>query len=171
MREIIFKKQFKKDVERVKRTGRPMNRLAEAIDLLAESKPLPTIIRDHQLVGNMKDYRECHLGGDWLHIYQLFDDTVSFIQREATPNSSTDMRYKFIIYWSTEDQAFLVEVPELPGCMADGSTYEEAVANAQSVIAGWIETAGALGRPIPEPKGKLSNAWRICGGMTLLPRQ
>lgn len=68
------------------------------------------------------------------------------------------MRYELIIDWSKEDQAFLVEVPELPGCMADGSTYEEAVANAQIVIAGWIETAESLGRPIPEPKGKLSYA-------------
>lgn len=68
------------------------------------------------------------------------------------------MRYELIIYWSKEDEAFLVEVPELPGCMADGSTYEEAVANAQIVIAGWIETAESLGRPIPEPKGKLSYA-------------
>jgi predicted RNase H-like HicB family nuclease len=62
------------------------------------------------------------------------------------------MRYELIIYWSKEDQAFLVEVPELPGCMSDGATYEEAVANAQSVI------AEALKRPIPEPKGKLSYA-------------
>jgi len=68
------------------------------------------------------------------------------------------MRYELIIYWSKEDQSFLVEVPELPGCMADGATYEEAVANAQTVIAEWIETAEALGHPIPEPKGKLSYA-------------
>ncbi len=68
------------------------------------------------------------------------------------------MRYELIIDWSKEDQAFLVEVPELPGCMADGSTYEEAVANAQIVIAEWIETAESLGRPIREPKGKLSYA-------------
>jgi predicted RNase H-like HicB family nuclease len=66
------------------------------------------------------------------------------------------MRYELIIYWSKEDQAFLVEVPELPGCMADGATYEEALANTQSVIAEWIETAQYLNRPIPEPKGKLS---------------
>ena len=66
------------------------------------------------------------------------------------------MRYELIIYWSKEDQAFLVEVPELPGCMADGSTCEKAVANAQIVIAEWIETAESLSRPIPEPKGKLS---------------
>jgi predicted RNase H-like HicB family nuclease len=68
------------------------------------------------------------------------------------------MRYELIIYWSKEDQAFLVEVPELAGCMADGATYEEALANAQAVIAEWIETAQSLNRPIPEPKGKLSYA-------------
>lgn len=68
------------------------------------------------------------------------------------------MRYELIIYWSKADNSFLVEVPELPGCMADGSTYEEAVANAQVVIGEWIETAQALGRPIPEPKGKLAYA-------------
>ncbi len=68
------------------------------------------------------------------------------------------MRYELIIYWSKEDQCFLVEVPELAGCMADGGSYEEAVANAQMVIAEWIETARSLQRPIPEPKGKLSLA-------------
>ena len=68
------------------------------------------------------------------------------------------MRYELIIYWSREDQAFLAEVPELPGCMADGASYEEVLANAQSVIAEWIETARSLGRPIPEPKGKLAYA-------------
>ena len=68
------------------------------------------------------------------------------------------MRYELIIYWSKADANYLVEVPELPGCMADGATYEEAVANAQTVIVEWMETAEALGRPIPEPKGKLSYA-------------
>ena len=68
------------------------------------------------------------------------------------------MRYELIIYWSREDHAFLAEVPELPGCMADGASYEEALANAQQVIAEWIETAKALGRPIPEPKSKLAYA-------------
>lgn len=63
-----------------------------------------------------------------------------------------------IIYWSQEDQAFLVEVPELPGCMADGQSYEEAVANARVVINEWIETARDLGRPIPEPRGRLMYA-------------
>jgi predicted RNase H-like HicB family nuclease len=65
------------------------------------------------------------------------------------------IRYELVIYWSEEDQSFLVEVPELPGCMADGETYEQAVANARQVIEEWIETARAIGRPIPEPKGRL----------------
>ena len=64
-------------------------------------------------------------------------------------------KYELIIYWSEQDKAFVVEVPELPGCMADGATYEEAVANAQEVIQEWIETAKTIGRPIPEPKGRL----------------
>lgn len=65
------------------------------------------------------------------------------------------IRYEVIIYWSEEDQAFIVEVPELPGCMADGATYQEALANAEVVIQEWIETARELGRPIPEPRGRL----------------
>lgn len=80
MREIIFKKQFRKDVERIKRTGRPMERLAKVIELLAESTPLPPINRDHPLVGNMKQYRECHLGGDWLLIYQLTDEAAILVR-------------------------------------------------------------------------------------------
>ncbi len=68
------------------------------------------------------------------------------------------MRYELIIYWSKADNCFLVEVPELPGCMADGASYEEAIANAQDVITDWIETAKSLGRSIPEPKGKLAYA-------------
>lgn len=65
------------------------------------------------------------------------------------------MRYEMIIFWSQADDAFVAEVPELPGCMADGQSYEEAVSNAQRVIAEWIDTARSLGRPIPEPKGRL----------------
>ena len=63
-----------------------------------------------------------------------------------------------IIYWSDEDNAYIVEVPELPGCMADGKTYEEAIKNAQTVIEEWIETAKELGREIPAPKGRLAYA-------------
>ncbi|AFZ52015.1 type II toxin-antitoxin system HicB family antitoxin [Dactylococcopsis salina] len=66
------------------------------------------------------------------------------------------MKYELIIYWSEEDCAFIVEVPELPGCMADGSSYLEAVANAEVVIQEWIETARELGWPIPEAKGRLT---------------
>lgn len=65
------------------------------------------------------------------------------------------IKYELIIYWSNEDDCFVVEVPELPGCMADGETYEQAIANAQQVIEEWIETAQELGRPIPEPRGRL----------------
>lgn len=64
-------------------------------------------------------------------------------------------KYEVIIYWSADDDAYLAEVPELPGCMADGATYQEALANAEVVIQEWIETARELGRPIPEPKGRL----------------
>jgi predicted RNase H-like HicB family nuclease len=67
-------------------------------------------------------------------------------------------RYEVIIYWSKEDQSFIAEVPELPGCMADGQTYQEALSNAETVIKEWIETALELKRPIPEPKGKLMYA-------------
>ena len=66
-----------------------------------------------------------------------------------------DSKYEMIIYWSQEDGAFIVEVPELPGCMADGPTYGEAVANAQVIIREWLETATELDRPIPQPKGRL----------------
>jgi predicted RNase H-like HicB family nuclease len=68
------------------------------------------------------------------------------------------VRYELIIYWSDEDQAFIAEVPELPGCAADGATYQEAVANAELIINEWIETANELGRQIPEPKGRLMYA-------------
>jgi predicted RNase H-like HicB family nuclease len=65
------------------------------------------------------------------------------------------IKYELIIYWSEVDQAFLVEVPELSGCAADGETYQEAVQNAEVVIQEWIETAQELGRAIPKPKGRL----------------
>jgi predicted RNase H-like HicB family nuclease len=63
-----------------------------------------------------------------------------------------------IIYWSDEDQSFVVEVPELPGCMADGPTYRKAAANAESAIDEWIQTAYTLGREIPVPRGRLGYA-------------
>jgi predicted RNase H-like HicB family nuclease len=65
------------------------------------------------------------------------------------------IKYEIIIYWSDDYQAFVAEVPELPGCIADGATYQEALANAEVIIQEWIETAKELGRPISEPKGRL----------------
>ena len=64
-------------------------------------------------------------------------------------------KYEVIIYWSKEDKAFIAEVPELPGCAADGPTKQAALKNVDVVIKEWIETAKELGRPIPEPKGRL----------------
>jgi predicted RNase H-like HicB family nuclease len=67
-------------------------------------------------------------------------------------------KYELIIFWSEEDERYVVEVPELPGCMADGQTYEEAIKHAEVVISEWIETARNLGREIPQPKGRLAYA-------------
>jgi predicted RNase H-like HicB family nuclease len=64
-------------------------------------------------------------------------------------------KYEIIIYWSEEDQAYIAEVPELPGCASDGETYKQALANVEVIISEWIETAKDLKRPIPEPKGRL----------------
>ena len=64
-------------------------------------------------------------------------------------------KYEIIIYWSKEDNSFIAEVPELSGCLADGETYIQAIENVQLIIEEWIEAAEILGRPIPEPKGKL----------------
>ncbi len=71
-------------------------------------------------------------------------------------SSDEEFRYELRIYWSDDDEAFIVKVPELPGCMADGRTYEEAIKNAKQVIREWIETARGLGREIPKPKGQLA---------------
>jgi predicted RNase H-like HicB family nuclease len=67
-------------------------------------------------------------------------------------------KYERIIYWSEQDQKFIAEVPELAGCMADGETAAEALENVETVISEWIETAKAIGREIPVPKGKLMHA-------------
>jgi len=64
-------------------------------------------------------------------------------------------RYEIVLYWSAADEAFIAEVPELAGCAADGATRQEALANAEVVISEWLETAHNLGRPIPEPRGRL----------------
>ena len=67
-------------------------------------------------------------------------------------------KYEVIIYWSSDDNAYVAEVPELSGCMSDGATYEEALQNVQVIIDEWIATAKSLNRPVPEPRGKLMYA-------------
>ena len=67
-------------------------------------------------------------------------------------------KYEIIIYWSEENRSYIAEVPELPGCAADGPTYRQALANVKMVIQEWIDTARELNRPIPEPKGRLMYA-------------
>ncbi len=69
--------------------------------------------------------------------------------------SDEALKYETIIYWSGEDEAFIAEMPELPGCAADGKTPQEALANIQVVAQEWLETARDLGRPVPEPRGRL----------------
>ncbi|MBW4554886.1 MAG: type II toxin-antitoxin system HicB family antitoxin [Trichormus sp. ATA11-4-KO1] len=69
-----------------------------------------------------------------------------------------NLRYEINLYWSKEDQAFIAEVPELPGCAADGETYQEALQNVEVIMQEWIETAQELGRLIPEPKQRLMSA-------------
>ncbi|TAK29757.1 MAG: type II toxin-antitoxin system HicB family antitoxin [Chloroflexota bacterium] len=69
--------------------------------------------------------------------------------------NETPIKYEVIIYWSNEDEAFIAEIPELAGCAADGITPQEALTNAHVVAREWIETARELGRPIPEPRGRL----------------
>ena len=64
-------------------------------------------------------------------------------------------KYEIILYWSSEDDAFIAEVPELAGCAADGATRQEALTNVGVIIAEWLETARELGRSVPEPKGRL----------------
>lgn len=64
-------------------------------------------------------------------------------------------KHEIILYWSEEDQSFIAEVPELPGCAADGATRHEVLTNVEQIIDEWIETAKELGQPIPKPKGRL----------------
>ncbi len=85
----------------------------------------------------------------------MSDYHINIFYGEAMGFVKMTIKYELIIYWSEVDQAFITEVPELPGCVADGGTYQEAVQNAEEVIQDWIETAKALGRPIPKPKGRL----------------
>ena len=70
-----------------------------------------------------------------------------------TTEAKTASRYQILLFWSDEDQAYVAEVPDLPGCLADGATRREAVANAETVIQEWLETARELGRDVPPPQG------------------
>jgi len=83
---------------------------------------------------------------------------VLYINTHSAQIQKSMSKYEIIIYWSKDDQAFIAEMPELPDCAADGATYQEALANVETVIREWIETAKELGRPIPEPKGRLAFA-------------
>ena len=67
-------------------------------------------------------------------------------------------KYEIILYWSDDDSAYIAEVPELAGCMADGATAKDALHNVELIIQEWIETAIEIGRPIPEPRGRLKYA-------------
>ena len=72
--------------------------------------------------------------------------------------NEAEPRYEIILYWSDEDRAVIADVPELPGCMADGETYEEGLTNVWAVMDEWMDTARKLGREIPKPKGRLKYA-------------
>lgn len=80
------------------------------------------------------------------------------VRTRTRSKMTNNIRYEIILYWSEEDQSFIAEVPELPGCAADGATYQEAVANVEVVIQEWIQTARELGRAVPEPRGRLMYA-------------
>src|SRR5437867_2692333 len=84
--------------------------------------------------------------------------TQNLIRQLWRMEMKAEIRYEIVLYWSQTDEAFVAEIPELPGCAADGTTYQEALANAELVIQEWIETAKELGRPVPEPRGRLMYA-------------
>ena len=90
--------------------------------------------------------------------FRLFPIALSTVTLVTRMRMNNDIRYEIVLYWSQADETFIAEVPELPGCAADGATYQEAVANAEVVIREWIETAQELGRPVPQPRGKLMYA-------------
>ena len=86
---------------------------------------------------------------------QMNSDEIEKSHPQLRHPMPTDIKYEIIIYWSAADQAYTAEVPELAGCAADGTTYQETMANVEVVIREWLETAQELGRPIPEPRGRL----------------
>ena len=90
------------------------------------------------------------------HIFTMDGiEEILNLQPKRAKRKKMRNKYEIIVYWRDEDNAFIAEVPELPGCMADGATYQEAISNAEVIIQEWIETAEKLGRAIPQPKGRL----------------
>jgi predicted RNase H-like HicB family nuclease len=108
----------------------------------------------------MSKLRPAHAGAGGQQSKAVSDQTGARDYREIQVPGDTLMstKYEIVLYWSEEDGVFIAEVPELPGCMADGKTRAVAIKNAEKVIAEWIETATELGRAIPLPRGKLMYA-------------
>ena len=103
MREIVAKKQFKKDVKTIERSGRRIERLWETIGWLQAGETLPAHCRDHALTGNWKGYRECHLGGDWLLIYQMTADLLILVRT----GSHSELFEKEAPLWKHRKRLFL----------------------------------------------------------------
>lgn len=89
-----------------------------------------------------------------LEYYERQTKPISRKRKPAARPRTPEYRYEIFIYWSGEDGAFIAEIPELPGCMADGPTYREAVAAAEEAMALWIETAKETGREVPLPQDR-----------------
>lgn len=97
-----------------------------------------------------------NIAGSYRFFFYSFDCNEPI--RVHVWKENMDSKFEIIIYWSQEDNAFIAEVPELQGCMADGKTYHEALCNAEIIISEWLETAKELGRQIPQPRGRLKYA-------------
>lgn len=76
MYRIVYTNRMKRDAKLMKKRGKNMNKLASVLSMLASGNPLPKQYRDHQLAGNLQDFRECHIESDWLLLYQLYDDIL-----------------------------------------------------------------------------------------------
>jgi len=76
MLEIVYTNKMKRDVKLMKKRGKDISKLTAALSLLASGKPMPPEYRDHQLLGNFNDFRECHIEGNWLLMYQIFKDKL-----------------------------------------------------------------------------------------------
>lgn len=87
MYKIVYTNRMKKDAKLMQKRGKNMNKLVKALALLAEGEPLPSNYRDHQLTGNLSDFRECHIESDWLLIYQIYDD-ILIISATATGSNA-----------------------------------------------------------------------------------